>query len=439
VNATRKPSSLPDVTPVRAPGRITQLVRVWMAIGMICQAAVLMKLSGMLGISFQTPGEGGLWSKVWLCALGSAAAFAGSALLQKRVLIGNTLAGAGCTLAWSYCLFIQPWAFFASQLSATVFVLPLFVFLPISSVLTLRDIISALRSAAIKAAGIDKSEPHTLGEIIRKLEETEYFVPAIYALQGILLSSLPLLPSLDKPFSFTQSLWRSGAPWSENFFYLPMAAGALLLAASFLRNSERGASGTLALQGTLAGFWFGIFTFLSLADTLVYTLSPSQNSTSGSFGTGAVDAVLLALFFSPLFFTFFYALKDLRQMENAKAILMRLMAGFCAIAVLRLFGWEETENSVGVSLFLIFGCGVYLLTAFHPPSIYVFAAGAAATCSLLALMVTFFFFLFPDFSGQSPATRHRSDLLLLLLGNAALGIASAVALNSRSSRQQIPA
>ncbi len=271
-----------------------------------------------------------------------------------------------------------------------------------------------------------------------KLEEKEHFIPAIYLLQGILISALPLLPSMDKPFSFTRNLWYAGAPWSENFFYLPMAAGLILIAASFLRNSERGASGMLALQGTLAGFWFGIFTLLASADTLVYRKSPIQESTSGILGAGAVDAVLLALFFSPLIFTFLYALKDLRQMENVTAILMRLMAGCCEIALLRVFRWQETGNSVGGSLFLICVCVVYLLTAFHPPSIYVYAAKAGATCSLLAVIVTSFFLVIPDFSGLSPVTRQHSDLLLILLVNAGLAIASAVALNSNSSRQKMP-
>jgi hypothetical protein len=439
VNETRQHSSLPNVTTVRAAGTFTQIVRISMAIGMICQAAVLMKLSGVGSISFQTPGAGGLWVKVLLFPLGSFAAFAGSALPQKRSLIGNAAAGIGCALAWSYYVFMEPWAFLASQLSTTFFVLPLFGLLPISSVLTLRDIFSGMRSAARKFAGVNKSEPMSFDAITRKLEEKEYFVPAIYLLQGILLSALPLLPSMDKPFSFTRNLWYVGALWSENFFYLPMAAGLILIAASFLRNSGRFASGLLALQGTLAGFWFGIFTLFASADAIVYRKSSTQPSSSGDFGAGAVDAVLLALFFSPLIFTFLYALKDLRQMENVTAILMRLMSGCCEIALLRLFRWQETGDSVGGSLFLICVCGVYLLTAFHPPSIYVYAAKAGATCSLLAVIVTSFFLVIPDFSGLSPVTRQRSDLLLILLVNAGLAIASAVALNSNSSRQKIPA
>jgi hypothetical protein len=409
-----------------------------MAIGMICQAAVLMKLSGAVGISFQTPGAGGHWIEIWLCALASSAAFASSASLQKRSLIGNAAAVIGCALAWSYYVFMEPWSFLASQMSFAIFVLPFFPLLSISSVLTLRDIFAGMRSVAAKAAGINKSELQSFGAIIRKLEENEYFIPAIYLLQGILISALPLLPSMDKPFSFTRNLWYAGAPWSENFFYLPMAAGLILIAASFLRNSERGASGMLALQGTLAGFWFGLFTLLASADTLVYRKSPIEESASGILGAGTVDAVLLALFFSPLILTFLYAVKDLRQMENVTAILMRLMAGCCEIALLRVFRWQETGNSVGGSLFLICVCGVYLLTAFHPPSIYVYAATAGATCSLLAVIVTSFFLVIPDFSGLSPVTRERSDLLLILLVNAGLAIASAVALNSDSSRQKVP-
>lgn len=273
---------------------------------------------------------------------------------------------------------------------------------------------------------------------IGKLEEKEYFIPAIYLLQGILLSALPLLPSMDKPFSFTRNLWHPGAPWSENFFYLPMVAGLILIAASFLRNSERSASGMLALQGTLAGFWFGIFTLFASADTLVYRKSPIQEPATGILGVGAVDAVLLAFFFSPLIFTFLYALKDLRQIENVKATLMRLMAGCCEIALLRLFRWQETGNSVGGSLFLICVCGVYLLTAFHPPLTYPYAAKAGAACSLLAVIATSFFLVIPDFSGFSVVTRQHSDLLLILLVNAGLGIASAVALNPNSSRQKMP-
>src|SRR5713226_6014045 len=134
VNETRQHSSLPNVTTVRAAGTFTQIVRISMAIGMICQAAVLMKLSGVGIISFR--GVGGLWVKVWLCSLGSFAAFASSALLQKRFLIGNAAAGIGCALAWSYYIFMEPWAFIASQLSTTFFVMPLFILL-ISSVLTL--------------------------------------------------------------------------------------------------------------------------------------------------------------------------------------------------------------------------------------------------------------------------------------------------------------
>jgi hypothetical protein len=125
-------------------------------------------------------------------------------------------------------------------------------------------------------------------------------------------------------------------------------------------------------------------------------------------------------------------------MENVTAILMRLMAGCCEIALLRVFRWQETGNSVGGSLFLICVCSVYLLTAFHPPSIYVYAAKAGAACSLLGVIVTSFFLVIPDFSGLSPVTRQRSDLLLILLVNAGLAIASAVALTSNSSRQKMP-
>ncbi len=269
-----------------------------------------------------------------------------------------------------------------------------------------------------------------------KLEEKEYFIPTIYLLQGILISALPLLPSMDKPFSFTRDLWSPGAPWSENFFYLPMTAGLMLIAASYLRNSELGASAMLALQGTLAGFWFGIFTLFASVDTLGYR--KSQESTSGILGTGTADAVLLTLFFSPLIFTFFYAVKELRQMETVTATLMRFMAGCCEIALLRVFRWQETGNSVGGSLFLICVCGVYLLTAFHPPSIYVYAAKAGTTCSLLAVIVAIFFLVIPDFSGFSLITRQRSDFLLILLVNAGLAIASAVALNSNPSRLKMP-
>lgn len=124
-------------------------------------------------------------------------------------------------------------------------------------------------------------------------------------------------------------------------------------------------------------------------------------------------------------------------MENVTATLMRLMAGCCEIALLRIFRWQETGLSVGGSLFLICVCGVYLLTAFHPPSIYVHAAKAGATCSLLAVIVTIFFLVIPDFSGFSVVTRQRSDVFLILLVNAGLAIASAVVLNSNSSRQKM--
>ena len=216
-----------------------------------------------------------------------------------------------------------------------------------------------------------------------------------------------------------------------------MAAGLMLLAASFLRNSERGASGVLALQGTLAGFWFGIFTFFALADTLVYRKSPAQESTSGYFGAAAVDAVFLALFFSPLIFTFLCALKDLRPMENVAVVLMRLTAGCCAIALLRVFRWRETGLSVGGSLFLICFCLAYGLTAFHARSINLYAARAGATSSLLAVVFTGFLLVIPDFSGLSVFTRQRFDLLLILLVNVGLALASA-ALISHSSRRKIP-
>jgi hypothetical protein len=68
----------------------------------------------------------------------------------------------------------------------------------------------------------------------------------------------------------------------------------------------------------------------------------------------------------------------------------------------------------------------------------VYAAKAGAACSLLSVIVASFFLVIPDFSGLSSVTRQRSDLLLILLVNAGLAIASAVALTSNSSRQKMP-
>src|SRR6202012_1207551 len=115
------------------------------------QAAVLWKLNGLGILSFKDPQAVGLLPELLVCFFGAASSFAVSDLLRERPLIANLAPGAGCVLACSYYLLLQPVAFFAAQLTSDLFVLPLVLLLPVASILTLRDIVVGLKAAAKKA------------------------------------------------------------------------------------------------------------------------------------------------------------------------------------------------------------------------------------------------------------------------------------------------
>jgi hypothetical protein len=115
---------------------------------------------------------------------------------------------------------------------------------------------------------------------------------------------------------------------------------------------------------------------------------------------------------------------------------MRLLAGCCEIALLRVFRWREVGDSVGVSLFLICGCLGYALAAIHPRVLYSYAVGTAALCSSHALIILGFFFVLPDFSGTSLFRREQSDITLIFVANIGLVFAIVVASASVSFWQE---
>jgi hypothetical protein len=425
----------PNTAPPQTRGRFTRFVRIAMAIAMFSQVAVLLKLNGLEIPLFQNSGRHWLWAELLVCFLGACAAFTTAALFQERRLTGNLAAGIGCVLAWAYYLLMEPFAYFASEQSSTLFALPFLLLLPIATILSLRDVFVELKAFGRKAAGSSESRPESLNAILRGLEETEYFIPALYVLQGTSVLVLLFLASLDKPFSFTANLGNSTAAWSENSFYLLLAAGVLSISAAVLRNSARTASGIIALQGALAGFWFGFIVFRATVNAaFLHGLAPKSGSADSAGGVGGT--ILLALFFLPLVFTFSHSVKDLLETENAAAILMRLMAGCCGIVLLRLFQWREVGLSVGASLFLIGGFLGYVLAAVHPRSFFWYAVAAASLCASLALIVLGTLLILPDFSGSSLFTRQRSDISFVLLANIGLAFATAIAAVSFQKSQR---
>jgi len=417
MDAVRQGIPWPKVARPRTRGRFTQIVRVATAIAMCSQAAVLWKLNGLGMLSFKGPQAAGLLPELLVCFFGAAAAFAVSVLLRERPLIANLAAGSGCVLACSYYVFMEPVAFFAAQLTSDLFVLPLVLLLPVASILTLRDVIVGL-----KAAG--KKEPSAA--IRQKSEKSDHLVPSVYAVQGAFLLLLLFLESLNQPLPFRPNFGNASLPWINNFFYLLFFAGLLSISAAVLRNSQRTVSSIIALQGTLAGFWFGLLVFISYVDPVV------------SHRVGAWGAITLVLFFLPLFFTFSFTLRDLLAGEHATAIALRLMAGCCAIALLREFRWPEVGHSVEDSLLLIGVLLGYLLVAFHPPSYFRYAVALAGVTATLTILFNGFVLVMPDFSGMSLYTRERPDVLLVFFTNVALILATGATAFSfaRPSRSQ---
>jgi hypothetical protein len=417
MNAVRQGIPWPKVARPRTRGRFTRIVRVAMAIAMCSQAAVLWKLNGLGILSFKGPQAAGLLPELLVCFFGAAASFAVSVLVRERPLIANLVAGAGCVLACLYYLFMEPVAFFAAQLSSDLFVLPLVLLLPTSSILTLRDIVVGL-----KAAG-KKERPDSA---LQKPRESTYLVTAIYAIQGALLLLLLFLESLPQPLPFRPNFGNASIPWINNFFYLLFFAGLLSISAAVLRSSQRTASAIIALQGTLAGFWFGLMVFIAYADPVFL------------HRIGVWASITLALFFLPLFFTLAFTLRDLLAAEHATAILLRLAAGCCAIALLREFRWPEVGHSVEDSLLLIGVLLGYLLVAFHPPSYFRYAVALAAVPATLAILFNGFVLVMPDFSGMSLYTRERPDVLLVFFTNVALILATGATAFAfaRASRSQ---
>ena len=415
MDAVRQGIPWPKVA--RTRGRFTRIVRVAMAIAMCSQAAVLWKLNGLGILSFKGPQAAGLLPELLVCFLGAAASFAVSVLLRERPLIANLAAGAGCVLACSYYLFMEPVAFFAAQLTSDLFVLPLILLLPVASILTLRDVVVGL-----KAAG--KKEPSAA--ILQKSEESDHLVPSVYAVQGAFLLLLLFLESLNQPLPFRPNFGNASLPWINNFFYLLFFAGLLSISAAVLRNSQRTVSAIVALQGTLAGFWFGLLVFIASIDPV----APRR--------IGAWGSITLVLFFLPLFFTFAFTLRGLLAAEHATAILLRLAAGCCGIALLREFRWPEVGHDVESSLLLIGVLLCYLLVAFHPPSYFRYAVALAGVTAALGILFNGFVLIMPDFSGMSPVTRERPDVLLVFFTNVALILATGATAFSfaRPSRSQ---
>lgn len=417
MNAVRQGIPWPTAARPRTRGRFTQIVRVAMAIAMCSQAAVLWKLNGLGRLSFKGPQAAGLLPELLVCFFGAAASFAVSALLRERPLIANLAAGAGCVLACSYYLLMEPVAFFAAQLASTLFVLPMVLLLPVASILTLRHVVVGLRAAGKKGPS---------AAIRQKSEESEYLVPSLYAVQGAFLLCLLFLESLDQPLPFRPNFGNASLPWIDNFFYLLLVGGLLAISAAILRNSQRTASAIIALQGTLAGFWFGLLVFIAYADPVVL------------HRISAWEMILLALFFLPLFFTLPLTLRDLLAAEHATAILLRLMAGCSAIALLREFRWSEVAHDVGTSLLLIGVLLCYLLVAFHPPSYFRYAVALAGITSALAILFNGAAIVIPDFSGMSVFARERPDVLLVFFTNVVLLLATGATAFSfaRPSRSQ---
>jgi hypothetical protein len=437
VGATKQGIPWPKAAPMRTGGRLTRIVRIAMAILMFSQAAVLLKLNGLGILVFENAGGYWRWAELLVYFLGASAAFTTASLFQGRPLTGNLAAATGCVLAWSYYVFMEPYAYFASQQSSALFVTPLLLFLPIASILTLRNIFAGVKAVGRRATGGGEFRQESFNTVLRKLEETEYFISAVYVAQGMLLLVLLFLASMGKPFSFTANLGNSTVAWSENSFYLLLAAGMLSISAGVLRNSVRTASGIIALQGALAGFWFGFIAFCASVQSVLLHGLASKSASTDSAG-GVWEASLLALFFLPLVFTFSFSVKDLRETENGAAILMRIMAGCCGIVLLRLFQWREVGLSVGASLFLVAGFLAYVLAAIHPRSLFWYAVGAAALCSSLTLVVLGFLLILPDFSGYSLVTRRHSDISLMVLANIGLGLAIAVAVSFRPRQKKRP-
>ena len=407
----------PKVARPRTRGRFTRIVRAAMAIAMCSQAAVLWKLNGLGILSFEGPQAAGILPELLVCFFGAAASFAVSVLLRERPLIANLAAGAGCVLACSYYLLMEPVAFFAAQLTSDLFVLPLVLLLPVASILTLRDVVVGLTAAG-------KKEPSAATR--QKSERSGHLVRWAYAVQGAFLLLLLFLESLNQPLPFRPNFGNASLPWINNFFYLLFFAGVLSISAAVLRNSQQTASAIIALQGTLAGFWFGFLVFISYVDPVT------------SRRGGAGGAIALVLFFLPLFFTFSYTLRGLLAAEQATAIVLRLMAGCCAIALLREFRWPEVGHSVENSLLLIGFLLGYLLVAFHPPSYFRFAVALAAVTAAQEILFNGFVLVMPDFSGMSVFTRERSDVLLVFFTNVALILATGALASSfaRPSRSQ---
>jgi hypothetical protein len=131
-----------------------------------------------------------------------------------------------------------------------------------------------------------------------KTRENEYFVPAIYAIQGASLLILLFFAFADKPPAFTASLGNSAARVVRKLF-LPAARGGR--AVDYPSRPAQFAADCVRYRrssGILAGFWFGVIVFNFLVNSVV-----RHDADVGA-------ASVLALFFLPLFFTFPFAVKD---------------------------------------------------------------------------------------------------------------------------------
>ena len=141
-------------------------------------------------------------------------------------------------MAWAYCAVLEPWWYFAGQLAGFASFLLLCVLL-ITSRWVLRDSYLLARFLArgggdvmARWSGVEGPRSTSSLEFTKQLEDSAGFIPSIYLLQGLFLVVLPFLFPLEHFSSYSENLSRQMAGSPQNYVYLPVLTGLLLLGAS---------------------------------------------------------------------------------------------------------------------------------------------------------------------------------------------------------------
>jgi hypothetical protein len=262
--------------------------------------------------------------------------------------------------------------------------------------------------------------PTSFNNFTTRLEASTAFIPAIFALDGIFLLSLPFLFPLECHVAYDQCLSLAFSIRPYNAGSLPIFLSAAIARIDKDEPARVFASGLFALQASIISLWFVVTKAPDL--TVLFQHPGVPNAHSAPAFPSFFTLLLLAATFFPLIFTSGWAVRDLLSRDNVLAVCCRAAAGCCFLALLSmaLNSYGQPPPPFGddpISYFVLSG---YLFAVFSPPALRKPARWTVGILSFLVVARMGFLLIVRDFSGFSYATRHRAEVLIVFLTNLCL-------------------